>query len=349
MQSLNYSIGNINKIVIHIVGNKTNDESLVLSKHPLVVDTDIEELLLTYFSCQFKSDELFSFSHDSDLRYNEVYGFVSNIFDSPDLFLSNSVDIAKHLFEKSSHPRIKGGEFYVVYFENCIINGEYVDAIGLFKSENKDTFLKVYPSERGFEIESLQGVNINKLDKGCMIFNTDKENGYIVAIVDNTNKGTEAHYWIDDFLHVRQRRNEYYNTQNLLSMCKNFVTKELPRQFEVSKADQAELMNKSVRFFKEKDTFDIDEFAHEVIEQPEVIDSFNKFRGEYQRNRDIEIAGSFTISDVAVKKQARILKSVIKLDKNFHIYVHGNNQYIKKGYDETTGMYYYQLFFKEEL
>ena len=132
-------------------------------------------------------------------------------------------------------------------------------------------------------------------------------------------------------------------------MCKNFVTKELPRQFEVSKADQAELMNKSVRFFKEKDTFDIDEFAHEVIEQPEVIDSFNKFRGEYQRNRDIEIADSFTISDVAVKKQARILKSVIKLDKNFHIYVHGNNQYIKKGYDETTGMYYYQLFFKEEL
>lgn len=69
-----------------------------------------------------------------------------------------------------------------------------MDAVGLFKSENKDTFLKVYPSGDGFEIESQQGVNINKLDKGALIFNTDKENGYIVAIVDNTNKGAEAHY-----------------------------------------------------------------------------------------------------------------------------------------------------------
>lgn len=74
----------------------------------------------------------------------------------------------------------------------------------------------------------------------------------------------------------------------------------------------------------------MNEFANEVIGQPEVIDSFNNYKEEYQRDRDIEIADNFTISDSAVKKQSRGLKSVIKLDKNFHIYVHGNNQYIKK-------------------
>ncbi|MFQ9503659.1 MAG: hypothetical protein ACLR1G_06560 [Alistipes indistinctus] len=42
------------------------------------------------------------------------------------------------------------------------------------------------------------------------------------------------------------------------------------------------------------------------------------------------------------------MKSVIKLDRNFHIYVHGNNQYIRKGYDEETCMNYYQLLFNEE-
>ena len=72
-------------------------------------------------------------------------------------------------------------------------------------------------------------------------------------------------------------------------------------------------------------------------------------KDEYEQERDIQIEDEFAISDSAVKKQSRAFKSVIKLDKNFHIYVHGNNQYIKKGYDETTGMYYYQLFFKEEL
>ena len=57
---------------------------------------------------------------------------------------------------------------------------------------------------------------------------------------------------------------------------------------------------------------------------------------------------NFEISNTAVKKQSRFMKSVIKLDRNFHIYVHGNNQYIRKGYDEETGMNYYQLLFNEE-
>jgi hypothetical protein len=30
------------------------------------------------------------------------------------------------------------------------------------------------------------------------------------------NKDVEAQYWIDDFLHVRQRKDEYYNTQNIM-------------------------------------------------------------------------------------------------------------------------------------
>lgn len=294
-------------------------------------------------------DYLNVFYHEADLNLNEVYTYASKIFENPKTLGEQSVNLAKHLYEHSNHPKIKGGEFYVVYFKECVIDGKAVDAIGLFKSENKDTFLKVYPSDDGFEIESQQGVNINKLDKGCLIFNTEKENGYVVAVVDNTNKGAEAHYWIDDFLHIRQRKDEYYNTQNIISMTKNFVTKALPQEFEISKADQADLTNRTLNFFKEKDTFDIDEFTNEVIGQPEVIDSFNKYKNEYQKEEDIEIADSFTISDTAVKKQARILKSIIKLDKNFHIYIHGNNQYIKKGYDETTGMYFYQLFFKEEL
>jgi hypothetical protein len=49
-----------------------------------------------------------------------------------------------------------------------------------------------------------------------------------------------------------------------------------------------------------------------------------------------------------VKKQAKAFKNVIKLDCNFHIYVHGGEGLIKKGYDEETGMEYYQLYFKKE-
>ena len=69
---------------------------------------------------------------------------------------------------------------------------------------------------------------------------------------------------------------------------------------------------------------------------------------EYQLEHDMTVPDSFGISDSALKKQSRNFKSVIKLDKNFHVYVHGDTKMIKKGVDPETGMNYYQLFFNEE-
>lgn len=342
----NFIDAQIDAISIHWIGNKAGDEGVIISKKNIHIQSELSNLMTHYFVSGFKQQEFYQLFHDTDLKYNEVFGFISDIFDQPNIAHDQSVNLAKHLYEQSTHPKIKGGEFYVVYFKDCIIDGKTVDAVGLFKSENKDTFLKVYPSGDGFEIESQQGVNINKLDKGALIFNTDKENGYVVAVVDNTNKGAGAHYWIDDFLHVRQRKNEYYNTQNVMALAKNFVVKELPKAFDVSKADQAELLNKTTQFFKVKDTFDMGEFANEVIVQPEVIDSFNQYKDNYAKERDIEFSDSFSISDMAVKKQARAFKSVIKLDKNFHIYIHGDRQLIEQGEDNKGK--FYKVYYKEE-
>lgn len=337
----------IKAIALHGVGNKLNNEGITISRSLLLTDESILNILSDYFISAFKSSEYFNLYHDSNLKFNEVNGFVSEIFTNPVSIFDQSINLAKHLYEKSTHPKIKGGEFYTVYFKDCILNGETVDAVGLFKSENKDIFLKVFQTGDGFGIESDQGININKLDKGCLIFNTDKENGYVVAVVDNTNKGAEAQYWIDDFLHVRQRKDEYYNTQQLLTMTRSFVTKELPQHFEVSKADQVDLLNKSVKFFKDKDNFDMEEFTQEVIIQPDLIDTFNQYRSAYQKEREIDIADNFNISESAVKKQARVFKSVIKLDKNFHIYIHGDRNLIEQGSDEK-GKYYKVYYQKEE-
>jgi hypothetical protein len=147
-------------------------------------------------------------------------------------------------------------------------------------------------------------------------------------------------------LHVRQRKDEYHNTQNILSLCKNFVKNELPQHFEVSKADQVDLLNKSVKFFKENENFNMAEFANEVIGQPEIIESFNQYKSSFQQDYDVEIADNFAISESAVKKQARSLKSVIKLDKNFHIYIHGDRELIELGEDKNGK--FYKVYYEEE-
>ncbi|WP_163717745.1 nucleoid-associated protein [Mangrovibacterium lignilyticum] len=334
-------------LVLHRVGNRTNDEGIQLASSGLLVTDELKELLGHYFMVSFRSNEYFNFDHETNLDLNEGYVYASKIFDDPKVLYEQSVNLAKHLYEQSTHPKIKGGEFYTVYFKDCIVEGTNCDAVGLFKSENKETFLKVQQANDGFELKSQRGVNINKLDKGCLIFNTEKDQGYVVAVVDSVSRGSEAQYWVDDFLHLRPRKDEYHQTQNLLTLCKNFIVNELPQQFEVSKADQVDYLNKSVDFFKKQDKFEITDFARQVINQPEVIDSFNRFKDQYQRDQALDIPDRFNISESAVKKQSRVFRSVIKLDKNFHIYVHANRQLIEQGVDEQ-GRKYYKIYYDQE-
>ena len=204
----------IKHLAIHVVGNKTKNEPLILSRkltEQLKNNKDLESTLISFFLNGFKSDEYYSLHHDVDLSCNEIYNYVSKIFENEELILEYSANIATHLYETGTHPQIKLGELYIAHIIGCEYKGETVDAIGIFKSENKDTFLDVYSEDANIQIETHLGVNTNKLDKGCIIFNIDQENGYIVCVIDNTNRGIDARYWIDDFLHVRQRKDEYYH------------------------------------------------------------------------------------------------------------------------------------------
>jgi len=92
----------------------------------------------------------------------------------------------------------------------------------------------------------------------------------------------------------------------------------------------------------------LSEFTEEVIHHPEVTDSFVQFKKNYEVAKQFEMNDEFDIDLAAVKKQAKVFKSVLKLDKNFHIYIHGRRDMIEKGFDEATGKKFYKLYFDEE-
>lgn len=186
---LEYIKCNIYSIVLHAVGNKNENEGVIFSKRNLLIEKpETRVALLQYFLLSFKTNVFYNFFHETDLYLNEVYAYVKKIFENPEELYVQSIALAKHLYEQSTHPKIKRGEFYTVYFKDCILDGVVLDAVGLFKSENKDIFLKVNSSKEGFDIDSEKGINISKLDKGCLIFNTQQEKGFIVCIVDSMNK-----------------------------------------------------------------------------------------------------------------------------------------------------------------
>jgi hypothetical protein len=340
------------ELSIHRIGNKLQDEFYVLSEKSMhIKDEMLNQLLLQYFLSPYeKVNEIYRFMHpNGDLNLNEVYHFAKEIFADGTVFHDNSKKLATYLYEISNHPKIKSGELYVAYFENVQIEGDLHDAIGIFKSETKESYLKVYPENEGFGLSyEREAINISKLDKGCLIFNTDAAEGYKVAVIDQTNRSAEAVYWKDEFLKLKIRNDNFNQTQNVLGVYKSFVTDKLDEDFEISRTDKIDLLNKSIKYFKEKETFDIDEFANDVIANKEGIESFKSYKKNYEQEFDTTIADQFDISDAAVKKQAKNYKSILKLDKNFHIYIHGNKDLIEKGFDDNRSMNFYKVYFRDE-
>ncbi len=343
---VNFTNTSLGDLIVHKLGNKVEDEGIKYSNNVLNLQGDIiEKLLLKFFISPFKSENLYHFFHETDIKLNEVFYYVSEIFENNENLIEQSRNIAKHLYEQSNHPKIRSGEFYTVILKDCVIEDEIFDAVGLFKTEKKEIFLQVKEQDENYHINYQDGININKLDKGCLIFNTEKQNGYLVSLVDNINKSKEAQYWKDDFMKIKPREDDYYHTQNYLDLCKTFVDKGVEN---IEKEEQASLRNETMKYFSEKDTFDLEEFEQEVIEQPEMVEAFKEYKENYEEEKDVQIADSFDIADDAVKKAKRKFKSVIKLDKNFHIYIHGKKEFINKGFDEEKNKNFYQLYFDEE-
>lgn len=344
---INFTEASIENIYIHKVGNKIADEKIILSKQEVDISEELTQLLSHYFLSKFKYDEQYHFYHETKLSFNETFSYVSSIFSEPGALLEQSSNLAQHLYNTSMHPKIKGGEFYVVYFKNCYLDHVKTEVVGLFKSENKDTFLEIEPISGNYKIESKKGVNINKLDKGALVFNTQKEKGYVVSIIDNTNKSSEALYWKNNFLAVQPSKNEFHQTNQFLGIAKHFVTNKLDKELSVSKPEQIDLLNRSVDYFKKNEEFEKEEFEKTVFQTPELIESFREFDDSYRTDNQIEISHNFEISSDAVKKQARAFRKVLKLDKNFHIYIHGNKDLIEKGTDQD-GRKYYKIYYDNE-
>lgn len=334
-------------IAIHHVGNKLHEEGLRISSKDIELPAEeTTDHLLQYLLTPFSENEVYNFDHSSELGLNEVFSFSKKIFGDPDCFYLTSIEIAKHLYEQSDHPKINGGDLCVCYFSDCLFDGIRTDAIGIFKSEIKDTFLKFDKDGADLSVRHDSGININKLDKGCMIFNIGKEDGYTVCVVDS-NKAGGTLYWKTDFLDVKPAADNYHFTQDFLSMTKNYVTKQIPEEFDVTKTDQIDLLNRSVDYFKNNEQFEKADFEQEVLQDQGLIDSFQMYDTAYRQEYEVELQDSFDISPKAVKKQARVFKSVLKLDKNFHIYIHGNKELIEKGTDQD-GRKYYKIYYEDE-
>ncbi|MBK7554748.1 MAG: hypothetical protein IPI55_09115 [Flavobacteriales bacterium] len=212
------------------------------------------------------------------------------------------------------------------------------DAVGIYKFDEKEVFIESKLASGLIELSMKRGLGNSKPNKAVLVVFTE-ESPTLFVIDDNNN----TDFWQKNFIDHRPKHDNVNSTSNVLDLTKSFITQQLPQDFVIAKADQIDLLNRSVQYFKSHSEFDKGEFAQEVFQDETAIRSFNQYSDRFQSENQVELADNFEISTHAVKRQARIFKSVLKLDKNFHIYIHGDRNRIEQGVDEHGRKFYKDL------
>ncbi len=341
----------IESLSIHKVGNKSRNENALFSKTPYTLNDELAGVLKEYFFKPFreKEENYFQFSNEVDVEFNPLFKIVSDLFENTDTFHESSKKITAHLYEQSQHPHIKSGEVFITYLSDAVLDNEKVNAIGIFKSELKHDFIQFKEQESNLEMILKQGVNVNKLDKGCLIFNKNKEEGYKILSVDSNRY--DAKYWLENFLGVAALTDDNFFTKKYLKFCQNFA-KDVVLPVE-DKKEEVLFMNRAVNHFAKNDEFEESTFLNEVIENPELIPEFKHYKVEKGPKYSIEDVSTFPIANKAVSDARKKIKNTINLDTNIQIKLDFINpesadKFVEKGWDEEKQMYYYLVYFNNE-
>lgn len=321
-------VKDIKAATIQIVGNKTRGEGL--SAASVLADVSGScDFLTKLIEKSFTMDDLKCFSYIESIELNPVYQFVSKIFDDEKAFLKQSVNIATFLYDQSIHPNIRSGELYVLLLE-CEYKKEAVDAIAILKSEKKDPFLATDNDGREISVRTVYGTGLKGLDKGCLVLNIDREKGYVVGTVDNTNNGSDAQYWTDSFLHVSDCDDDYHHTERLAEMLTGFAKQVA----EESAANGAIMAKKATDLLRSGETLVVDELADVICQNEEQKQEFESYRKSFEEEN-----GALNEEVVLVKKAVNYKlvsrMNVLKIGSDFEVKVLNPEARIEQGEDKN--------------
>jgi 37-kD nucleoid-associated bacterial protein len=347
---LDISSVNLRRLGIAWVGNKNRYEGVNVPAQTLVPVHDVAaEILISAFLRPFeKTEEYYSFHHEEDVSNHPVYQSCMAIFQDPENLAEEAKKLTQRLYEYCELPKIQGGEFFLAVFDDVVLSGETVQAIALVKVQTKDPYLKVERTGDSSIVNVLEGIPSDKLETAALIFNVDEAEGYRICALDKVSKKDERSFWKDEFLRIRPIEDNFFNTRHYISIASEFINDKAPHKFGLDRADQLDMLYRSGLYFKENEEFEVEDFTKTLFPEEEQQEAFKEFRDEYARVYAVPLEDKFDISPQAVRQESKVLKSVIKLDKNFHLYVHGRRDLIERGFDEEKGQKYYKIYFEEE-
>lgn len=200
---LDISSARVMRCVVHRVGNRLREEGCELSQQEVHGTAELHGTLLRHYLAPLaKAGEAFELYHESDIELNAVRQFSSRIFSESDDFIILTQNIAKQLYASSVHSSIAAGEFITILFCDVRIDDEPHFALGLYKIEQRETFLDVERTDDSLNLVELSGIPISSIQKGALII------GSSFDIFVKESSGQQTKYWAESFLKARPKQTE---------------------------------------------------------------------------------------------------------------------------------------------
>jgi hypothetical protein len=336
----------LDKLIIHKVGNKGSNESILLNDKYLNFTDDNEDtrdffLSKLYFNNDFEKKN-FVFQNQKGLDFNIVYDNISKMFENEDCFITGSEYIAQHLYDIKILPSIRAGYLLIAKFKSCNYNGQEIDAIGIFEVIEK-RHLQATQEGNKINFSMNYTMNLDDIKSGCLIYNKEKEKGYTVKCFSKAFR----EFWFDDFLDITEKVDNSYFTEKLIYCCKSFVICTFPKKYVTNQIEQAKILNKMIEYFKDRGIFNAEDFASRVFEGDEILVTwFISQMKDYTRCCGFEdIPKEFYLDEKTIKKHIKALIPIIKLDKDIELKIKTNKHKIEYGKDDKKDMNYYKIYF----
>lgn len=346
---LRFSSASVTRLVLAKVGNPQRDEPLETSRESFPVNDEDREVLTPLFLKPFRNLVAHRFAHHSALDQHEVNNCAKAIFDSPTLKLHpKSVELAKRLYAKSTHPNIKSGDLCIALVEEVEVEDKFVNGICILKSESVVPFLSISEEDGDLRLSTAHGINPEKIDKGCLILDHWAQKGYLVYTFDRS--GGESRFWVREFLGVQPIPDSAFLTQTYADLAVSYMEKERP--LDTPPEENCASAREALAFFDEREHFDLQEFEEKVLRTPEAVEKFAEHRARVEEEQGLELETSFEIEPKQVKKAKKRVGAVIKLDTGVEVHVKPgydseHEPVLERGFDEKRGLNYIKVFYNE--
>lgn len=333
----------IEHLVLQKVGHKVREEANIFASKTTEFDESKEEQLIPFLFGSFRKNlELKQFSHYTDkLEFNKVYNLCKSAFDEEIDFIDFSNEVLKALYDQSLHPQIKSGEVFTVRLNNAQFDGISCKAIGIYKLENKSKFLR-FDERETIDYNVLKGYKLDKLDKGVLILDVYRDEGFRVYTIDDNN--VESEFWTKNFLEVKPVTNPALQTKNFIEIITDFSNDVVLQHGD--KKIQTEFLSNAIEQLSNNEFMNI-----EIVDETlgDYKDDFNQFLNVNQISVDRE----FEVDSGMLISQSKKIKSEIKLDTGAKIYIDLLNSEcaadnLERGFDDEKKMFYYKVYFNSE-